>query len=364
MIDPAHIERMLTRLPVLEAELSQPETAANQKRFRDLVREHAVLKRIQDVSDRWLRLREDLREHIELVDDPAADPDLRDLARAEIEDLEPRVSAAHRELMVALLPPDPDHARNAIMEIRAGTGGDEAALFAGDLFRMYNRYADMHGWKISLVDASPGEQGGYKEIVFSITGNNVYGTLQYESGGHRVQRVPATESQGRIHTSAATVGVFPEAEPEDDIDLPANEIRIDIFRSSGPGGQSVNTTDSAVRVTHLPTGTVVQCQDEKSQHRNREKALAVLKARLLDQKRQEEAERLGHMRRTKIGSGDRNQRIRTYNFPQNRLTDHRINLTLYSLDRIMEGAIDELLETLYEHDIRDRLQRELGVTMD
>ena len=192
----------------------------------------------------------------------------------------------------------------------------------------------------------------------------MYGTLQYESGGHRVQRVPATESQGRIHTSAATVGVFPEAEPEDDIDLPANEIRIDIFRSSGPGGQSVNTTDSAVRVTHLPTGTVVQCQDEKSQHRNREKALAVLKARLLDQKRQEEAERLGHMRRTKIGSGDRNQRIRTYNFPQNRLTDHRINLTLYSLDRIMEGAIDELLETLYEHDIRDRLQRELGVTMD
>jgi peptide chain release factor 1 len=263
--------------------------------------------------------------------------------------------------MVSLLPPDPNDDRNAIMEVRAGTGGDEAALFAGDLFRMYSRFAEEKGWKLRLIDVSPSEIGGYKEVVFSIEGKGgVYGQLRYESGTHRVQRVPETESQGRIHTSAATVAVFPEAEEQDDIDIAPDEIRVDIFRSSGPGGQSVNTTDSAVRLTHLPTGIVVQCQDEKSQHRNKERAMSVLKARILDQKQREEAERKGDVRRSQIGSGDRSGRIRTYNFPQNRLTDHRINLTLYSLDRVIEGNLGELIAALRDHDIALRLEEEVG----
>jgi peptide chain release factor 1 len=224
---------------------------------------------------------------------------------------------------------------------------------------MYSRYAEHEGWRIGMIDASPSEVGGYKEVVFSVEGTGVYGRLRYEGGGHRVQRVPVTESQGRIHTSAATVAVFPEAEPEDEIEIPHEDVRVDIFRSSGPGGQSVNTTDSAVRLTHLPTGIVVQCQDEKSQHRNKEKAMNVLKARILDMKQQEEAAKMGQTRRSMIGSGDRSERVRTYNFPQNRLTDHRINLTLYSLDRIMDGELAEVLNSLREHDVELRLQAEM-----
>ena len=359
MIDRTQIERVLTRLPELEAELSDPATAANQKRFRELVREHSSLKKIEQHAQRYLDVERDIGENRELVADTDGDPEFIELARAELAELEEQLPDAERELKLALLRPDPTDGRNAILEIRAGTGGDEAALFAGDLFRMYSRYAETRGWKIGVIDASATEMGGYKEAVFSVEGDGAYGTLRYEMGGHRVQRVPVTESAGRIHTSAATVAVFPEAEEEDDLQLPADEVRVDIFRSSGPGGQSVNTTDSAVRLIHIPTGIVVQCQDEKSQHRNKEKAMSVLKARILDMRRREEAERKGDVRRSQIGSGDRSQRVRTYNFPQNRLTDHRINLTLYSLDRIMEGVLEDLLNALREHDMELRMAAEL-----
>jgi peptide chain release factor 1 len=350
MIDDAYIESLRIRLPEIEAKLSDPATAADQKQFRELVKQHAALKKIETLASRYLQLQSDLAEHREILADPEADPELRELAEGEIEELEACLPEQKRALMVSLLPADPAEERSAIVEIRAGTGGDEAALFAGDLFRMYSRYAEHEGWRIGMIDASPSEVGGYKEVVFSVEGTGVYGRLRYEGGGHRVQRVPVTESQGRIHTSA---------EPEDEIEIPHEDVRVDIFRSSGPGGQSVNTTDSAVRLTHLPTGIVVQCQDEKSQHRNKEKAMNVLKARILDMKQQEEAAKMGQTRRSMIGSGDRSERVRTYNFPQNRLTDHRINLTLYSLDRIMDGELAEVLNSLREHDVELRLQAEM-----
>jgi peptide chain release factor 1 len=261
---------------------------------------------------------------------------------------------------VALLTPDPQDDRGTILEIRAGTGGDEAALFAGDLFRMYHRYADSRGWVCKILDANPLGIGGYKEVIASIQGEDVFKWLKYESGVHRVQRVPATEASGRIHTSAATVAVLPEAVEIDEVDIPAEEVRVDVFRSSGPGGQSVNTTDSAIRLTHLPTGLVVQCQDEKSQHRNREKAMKVLQARLLDKQRQEEQAKRAGDRKSMIGTGDRSERIRTYNFPQNRLTDHRIGLTLYALESIIEGNLQQLIDPLYEHDIDSQLQIEMN----
>jgi len=359
MIDRDYIEKVLAPLHDIEAELSTPEAAADQKRFRSLVQEHAHLRGIEKNAERYLSLLDRLAENRELAADES-EADLAELAAAEIEEIEEAIPGAERALMVSLLPPDPDRNRNGIMEIRAGTGGDEAALFAGDLFRMYGRYAESRGWKIDLIDASTSEIGGYKEVVFSVEGENVYGSLRHEMGGHRVQRVPVTESSGRIHTSAATVAVFPEADDDDEIDLNPEEIRVDIYCASGPGGQGVNTTYSAVRVTHLPTGIVAQSQDERSQHRNKEKAMSVLSARILDQKRREEAEKMGDARRSQIGSGDRSERIRTYNFPQNRLTDHRINLTLYSLDRVMEGGLDELLNAIAEHDLETRLNNVLG----
>ncbi len=359
MIDRDYIEKVLAPLHDIEAELSTPEAAADQKRFRSLVQEHAHLRGIEKNAERYLSLLDRLAENRELAADES-EADLAELAAAEIEEIEEAIPGAEKALMVSLLPPDPDRNRNGIMEIRAGTGGDEAALFAGDLFRMYGRYAESRGWKIDLIDASTSEIGGYKEVVFSVEGENVYGSLRHEMGGHRVQRVPVTESSGRIHTSAATVAVFPEADDDDEIDLNPEEIRVDIYCASGPGGQGVNTTYSAVRVTHLPTGIVAQSQDERSQHRNKEKAMSVLSARILDQKRREEAEKMGDARRSQIGSGDRSERIRTYNFPQNRLTDHRINLTLYSLDRVMEGGLDELLNAIAEHDLETRLNNVLG----
>ena len=359
MIDRDYIDKILARVPELETTLSDPATAANQNLFRKLVKEHAGLKRIEKKAQRYMSLKERLDENRQLALDEN-ELELAELARGEIEEIESELSTAERELMVALLPENTDEDRNAIMEIRAGTGGDEAALFAGDIFRMYSRYAEAHGWKIGMISASTSEVGGYKEVVFSVEGEQAFGGLQYESGVHRVQRVPVTESSGRIHTSASTVAVFPQAEADDDISIAPDEIRIDIYRSSGPGGQSVNTTDSAVRINHLPTGIVVQCQDEKSQHRNKEKAMAVLKTRLLDHKRREEAARKGDARRSQIGSGDRSERIRTYNFPQNRVTDHRINLTLYSLDRILEGELQELITALKDSDTDERLKEELG----
>ena len=263
--------------------------------------------------------------------------------------------ASEKELLAALLPPDPLEARNAVMEIRAGTGGEEAALFAGDLFRMYSRYAEARGWKISVMNSNSTSLDGYKEVVFTVVGEGAYGRLRFESGGHRVQRVPVTETQGRIHTSAATVVVFPEADEEDELEIPEKDIRIDLFCSGGAGGQHVNKTESAVRMTHLPTGLVAICQDERSQQRNREKCFATLKARILDFKRREEEAKLGASRMSLRGSGDRSERIRTYNFPQNRMTDHRVDLTLYSLDRIIEGEMDPLLDALQSHDLDERI---------
>ena len=358
MIDPSYIENVLTRLPELEAELSDPATAKNQNKFRRVMREHANLKRIEKKAQHVMSLQTRLAENRELAADES-EPELAEMAAAEVEEIEAELPGAEKDLRVSLLPPDPDEGRNAVMEIRAGTGGDEAALFAGDLFRMYGRYAEAAGWKIGVVDASTSEVGGYKEVVFTVEGDGAYGILRYESGTHRVQRVPTTESQGRIHTSAATVAVFPEAEATDDIDIPESDMRIDVYRASGPGGQCVNTTDSAVRITHIPTGVVAQSQDQKSQHRNREKAMGVLKSRVLDQMRRAEAEKQGASRRSMIGSGDRSGRIRTYNFPQNRLTDHRINLTLYSLDRVMEGDLAEIVAPLREHDLEERMIAEL-----
>ncbi len=357
MIDQAYIEKMLARISAIETELANPATAANQKKFQALLVEHSGLKQIQVKADAYFKLRRELDESRALLQATDTDADIRDLAQAEVARVEQEIPAAEKSLMISLLPPDPADSRSTILEIRAGTGGEEAALFAADLFRMYSKYAERRGWKIGVVDASASDIGGYKEIVFSVEGQDVYRTLKYESGGHRVQRIPVTEASGRIHTSAATVAVLPEAEEIDEIEIKPEEIRIDLFRASGPGGQKVNKTESAVRITHLATNIVVACQDERSQQRNREKAMTVLKARLLDKIRSEEQAKMADERRSQIGSGDRSERIRTYNFPQNRVSDHRINLTLYSLDRVMEGELDPLVDALRERDTEMRLQK-------
>jgi peptide chain release factor 1 len=359
MLDPSYIEKLTARLTVLEAELSDPGTAANQKKYRALVAEHLNLRHVTNVAERYFRLVRERDESKAIAD--GDDPEMKEMGKAELARVEAELPAAEQELKIALLPPDPDDSRNTIVEVRAGTGGDEAALFAGDLYRMYTRYADRMGWTCGIIDASPSELGGYKEIIFTVEGENVFRTLRYESGGHRVQRVPATEAQGRIHTSAATVAVLPEADEEDEIIIKPDDLRVDLFRSSGAGGQKVNKTESAVRLTHLPTGLVVQCQDERSQHKNRARAMKVLTAKLLDIQRATEAAKLASDRKTQVGSGDRSERIRTYNFPQNRVTDHRINLTLYNLDRVIEGEMDVLVKALYANDIELKLQKQLGV---
>ncbi len=339
----------------LEGRLSDPSLVNRQQEYQKVVQEHAQLCRVNDVYTRYRNVEEELAESRELLHDEGEDPELRELAKSEIEELEQQQQALDKELKILLLPRDPNDEKNIFLEIRAGTGGDEAALFVADLFRMYSRFAETQGWKVEIMNSSPLGIGGFKEIVALISGEQVYSRLKYESGVHRVQRVPETETQGRIHTSAVTVAVLPEAD-EVDITIDMNELKFDVFRSSGPGGQSVNTTDSAVRVTHLPTGLVVTCQDEKSQHKNKAKALTVLRARLLDRAEQEHHDKISQDRKSQVGSGDRSERIRTYNFPQGRITDHRINLTLYKLDAVISGKLEDVIFPLIAHDQAEQLK--------
>ncbi|MHB2150808.1 peptide chain release factor 1 [Calditrichota bacterium LG25] len=350
------IQALQKRLDELNKELSDPSVFNDQGRYKQLSREHSEISKILEIGAPYLKALEAYEENKAIIEEDS-DPELAALAKEENEDLEEKIADYEEKLKLLLIPKDPDDAKNAIVEIRAGTGGDEAAIFAGDLYRMYTRYCEDHGFKIDVMSSTPSERGGFKEIIFMVEGPDAYGTLKYESGVHRVQRVPETETQGRVHTSAASVAVLPEAE-EVDVEIDPNELRIDVFRSSGPGGQSVNTTDSAVRITHIPTGLVVTCQDEKSQHKNKAKALKVLRTRLLDMAMQEQRSAIDAQRKSMVGSGDRSAKIRTYNFPQGRVTDHRIGLTLYKLDRIMEGDLDELIEALHLAARNEKLQEE------
>lgn len=337
----------------LNSQLSDPKVIADQSLFQKLAKAHSSISELVETFQEYKRVKADLETAVEMLQDESGDS--AKLLKAEIEQLETEEERLTARLKLLLLPKDPHDEKNVIIEIRAGTGGEEAALFAGDLFRMYTRYAESLGWRVELLSGSESDLGGFKEIIFMIEGDRVYSRLKFESGVHRVQRVPETEAGGRIHTSAATVAVMIEAE-EVEVDINPNDLRVDVFRAGGHGGQCVNTTDSAVRITHLPTGLVVTCQDEKSQLKNKEKAMKVLRARLLDKFQSEQHQEMADARRSMVGSGDRSERIRTYNFPQNRLTDHRINLTLYHLDSIIEGNLDEVIEPLITADQAERLK--------
>ncbi len=342
------LDRYAFRLSELDFLLSREDIMGDMKQFLALSREHTDVAAIAGRYARWQQRQADLRTAQELLDAGADDPDMASMAQDEIRTAQDESTQLEVELQRMLLPKDPDDARNAFLEIRAGTGGDESALFAGDLLRMYTRYCERMGWKTEIMSESPSELGGYKEVVLRIEGEGVYGKLRFESGGHRVQRVPATETQGRIHTSACTVAVLPEPDEAQAVQINPADLRIDTFRASGAGGQHINKTDSAVRITHLPTGIVAECQDDRSQHRNKAKALQVLSARIQEKERSEQAAKDAAMRKGLIGSGDRSDRIRTYNFPQGRLTDHRINLTLYKLSLIMEGDMGEVVQALQQ----------------
>ena len=355
MIDAEYIEKLKSSLTEIETQLSDPAVCGDRKLYKNYMTDHARQKMLLGKAEAYYTLLCQAEESREILDSGETDPEMIEFAQGQLDEAETEMPKAEKAWQISLIPPEPTDKSNTIIEIRAGTGGDEAGIFAGDLFRMYTRFADLMGWKHEVMDASNSETGGFKEITFSIEGDEVFKRMRYESGVHRVQRVPVTETQGRVHTSAATVAVLPEAE-EVDIEIKNEDIRVDVFRASGPGGQSVNTTDSAIRVTHIPTGVIAICQDEKSQHRNKDKAMKVLRARIYDAKRQEEHDKMASERKSQIGSGDRSERIRTYNYPQNRLTDHRINLTLYSLDKIMEGDITELITSLYDQDLEDKLK--------
>ncbi|HXL03212.1 MAG TPA: peptide chain release factor 1 [Bacillota bacterium] len=339
----------------LEAELSNPEVLADQDKFRDIAKAHASLEEIVTKYRQYKNVQDDIEEAEEMLKS-CNDDELAQFLESELERLRGDVVGLEDELKVLLLPKDPNDDRDVIVEIRGGTGGEEAALFASDLMRMYMRYAEQNGWQTEILSSSPTDLGGFKEVIFSVEGRGAYSRLKYESGVHRVQRIPDTEASGRIHTSTATVAVLPEAE-EVELEIKPDDLRVDVFRSTGHGGQSVNTTDSAVRITHIPTGMVVTCQDEKSQIKNREKALRVLRARLLDKLESEQKAELDEARRMQVGSGERSERIRTYNYPQNRLTDHRIGLTLYKLGEILEGNIDEVIDSLMAVDESERLKK-------
>ena len=336
------LAQLSARLEELNALLSSEDVTRNLENYRKLTREHSEITPAVELYHAYVKGESDVAAAQEM----ANDPEMRDLAEAEVREGKQRLLDLEAQLQKQLLPKDPSDERNIFLEVRAGTGGDESALFAGDLFRMYFRYAERQGWKVELISQSQGEMGGYKEVIAKIVGLGVYSKLKFESGGHRVQRVPATETQGRIHTSACTVAVMPEADAIEDVVLNPAELRIDTFRASGAGGQHINKTDSAVRITHLPTGIVVECQDDRSQHKNKAQALSVLAARIKDKQVREQQTRQAATRKSLVGSGDRSERIRTYNFPQGRVTDHRINLTLYKIDQIMDGALDDLIDAL------------------
>jgi peptide chain release factor 1 len=345
------ISRKRIRFEELESLIASGEAYADPRKSRDIMREHTRLKELMNDWDALQKARTELAENSELA---KGSDELAEMAQAEIPELEKKIADLERGVQLALLPPDPNEDKDAIVEIRAGTGGDEAGLFAADLYRMYTRYAEVAGLKVEPLESSPGELGGFKEVIFKLSGQGVFRKLRYESGVHRVQRVPATEAQGRIHTSAATVAVLPEAE-EVDLELKPDELRIEVCRAGGPGGQGVNTTDSAVQVLHIPTGTIVRCQDGRSQQKNKEKALTILRTRLLEAKQRAEAEKYAAQRKSQVGSGDRSEKIRTYNYPQNRVTDHRIEMTLYSLDRFVDGDIEQMIEALQRADMEERL---------
>jgi len=346
------IQKKKLRLSELEMQMEQPDFYDNNRKASLLLREHRHLESLNQFWEDYQRTQRQIEDNQELM--KSGDQDLAELAEMELPELQQRLIDLEGHVQLAILPPDPLEGRDVIMEIRAGTGGDEAAIFAGDLMRMYSRYAEERGWKVDIMEASPAELGGFREIVFKVSGEDVFSTLKYESGVHRVQRVPATEAQGRIHTSTATVAVLPEAE-DVDVELKHDEVRIEVCRASGHGGQGVNTTDSAVQVMHIPTGLIVRCQDGRSQLKNKEKALSILRSRLLERKQQEEANKYSAHRRSLIGSGGREEKIRTYNYPQNRITDHRIEVTLYNLDMFVEGRISDIVEKLKASEVLDRL---------
>jgi len=347
------LDSLRDRHEEVAALLGDADTLSDQDKFRDLSKEYAQLDEVVKAYSQWISAVGDAEAAREMLSD--SDPDVRELAAEELEGAGERVAALEAELQILLLPRDPRDAHNVYLEIRAGTGGDEAAIFSGDLFRMYSRYAEANRWRLEVISERQGEHGGFKEIITRIEGQDVYGHLKFESGAHRVQRVPETESQGRIHTSACTVAVMAEPDEVEEIDIRKEDLRIDTFRSSGAGGQHVNTTDSAVRITHLPTGLVVECQDERSQHKNRARAMSLLQARLLTAAEDKAASEQAAERRNLVGSGDRSERIRTYNFPQGRITDHRINLTLYRLDDVVGGTLDALIVPLRQEHQADLL---------
>ena len=349
------LESLRDRFEEVAALLSDAEVMTDRERFTALSKEYAEIEPVVGCYRRAMELEANIADNEQLLEEE--DPEMRELAQQDIADCRAQLKDLTSELQKLLLPKDPNDQSNVFLEIRAGTGGDEAAIFSGDLFRMYNKFAEQKGWRVEVMNERPGEHGGFKEIITRIEGKNVYSQLKFESGAHRVQRVPETESQGRVHTSACTVAVMPEVDEIDEIDIDKKDIREDTYRASGAGGQHVNKTDSAIRLTHLPTGTVVECQDERSQHKNRARAMSLLKARLLDAALTKQQDEQAANRRQLVGSGDRSERIRTYNFPQGRITDHRINLTLYKLDEVIEGDLGSVVEPLVQEHQADLLQQ-------
>jgi peptide chain release factor 1 len=338
------LENLCERYDEIAALLSEPEIQGNQNKFRTLSQEYAQISPLVDCYKRYEQALKMLRSAKEMAND--TDLELREMAKEEVNEAEDLIESMDHELQILLLPKDPNDNRNIFLEVRAGTGGDEAAIFSGDLSRMYQRYAERKGWQIEIISENQGDHGGYKEVILRITGRDVYSQLKFESGAHRVQRVPETESQGRIHTSACTVAIMPEVEEVDAIDINPSDLKVDTYRASGAGGQHINKTESAIRITHIPTGTVVECQDERSQHKNRARAMSLLASRLLSAEQDKQHAEQSATRKLQVGSGDRSERIRTYNYPQGRLTDHRINLTLYKLDDIMQGGLEQVIQPL------------------